>query len=94
MGFVIRPMKVCADNMKNIYFNALYLAALVLLAFLFYMSINVSSAETDSAGIMFQGAKYTVSPWGIVIAIIWFGNASDVLSGKKKIQKSISEVLH
>ena len=57
--------------MKNTYFNALYLIAIVLLTFLLYMSINVSYTEAGQLGFKVEEKFYSISPWGVVIAIIW-----------------------
>ena len=56
--------------MKSTYFIALYVLAIGLLAFLFYLSIGTAAAEEANDGTGIRIGQYVISSWGIVIGAI------------------------
>ncbi|MEX0290805.1 MAG: hypothetical protein AB3N14_17000 [Flavobacteriaceae bacterium] len=56
--------------MKSTYFIALYLLAIGLLAFLFYLSIGTAAAEESDEGGGIRIGEYVISSWGLVIGAL------------------------
>ena len=73
--------------MKSNYFIALYLFAIGLLAFLFYLSIGTPTAEETQDGIGIRLGGYVISPWGIVIGALALGMSLLYFQVRKKFRR-------
>ncbi|HMB63204.1 MAG TPA: hypothetical protein VKN36_09040 [Eudoraea sp.] len=70
--------------MKSTYFIALYMVALALLAFMFYLSIGTTGSKVASEGIAIRFGGYVIGAWGIVIGVLGLGMALLYFQVRKK----------
>lgn len=73
--------------MKSTYFIALYLVAIGLLAFMFYLSIGTTNSADTTGGIGIRIGGYVIEAWGVVIGALCLGLTLLYFQVRKKFRR-------